>query len=392
MELSEDVVELLARDRREGGPRASTESLALPENRDRPPIPRPREDLEDLAPEPRGKAMVALPDHPLGVPVQTKNETAPRRDPENDEREPHDDDESHFFSGRMPRRGRGPRPFRYLSEAPERPENPGSPSAVEHRRAGEGTLVRLRRCGTLGCGSAGAMRRELLAKGSRTRVDLVTVGSERWVEKSLLGFADVGPERRRLAREAWFGRVIDDPAIAETLDDIEDEAELSSFRRRYVEGLTLAEARSRDGLDPEDVLRRALEVVARLHERSDFGGFIHGDLTLTNLYLLPDGSLRIADLELSRFSDEAPREDGGRGTPSMLAPEVRDGGLPTQASDVYQLGLLYLRLRGLGTSAAQGTPWALALAERPEIRPTARELLGELFPAKAKPGPLRTGI
>ena len=80
-------------------------------------------------------------------------------------------------------------------------------------------------------------------------------------------------------------------------------------------------------------------------------GVVHGDLKPANILITPDGMVKIVDFGMAqraagtRSGDETgiwnPTPSGGiSGTPAYMAPEQAQGQPPTQASDVFSLGLI----------------------------------------------------
>ncbi|MER3466331.1 MAG: hypothetical protein C4340_04105, partial [Armatimonadota bacterium] len=86
-------------------------------------------------------------------------------------------------------------------------------------------------------------------------------------------------------------------------------------------------------------LRQALEYAGE-------AGIAHGDLCADNVLYRPDGSVAVLDFGLWQCygaSETAPGVVLGRMAP-YLAPEVVQGGMPTQSSDVYALGVILFEL------------------------------------------------
>ncbi|MFL5318867.1 MAG: protein kinase domain-containing protein, partial [Myxococcaceae bacterium] len=74
-------------------------------------------------------------------------------------------------------------------------------------------------------------------------------------------------------------------------------------------------------------------------------GVLHLDVTLHNLYLGPDGALKLADFGLAHTRRSTTTEQGSR---ELLPPELRleDPASASPAADVWALGLCLYRLAG----------------------------------------------
>ncbi|MGZ4397675.1 MAG: serine/threonine-protein kinase, partial [Gaiellaceae bacterium] len=188
----------------------------------------------------------------------------------------------------------------------------------------------------------------------------------------------------------------------------------------YVPGETLAARLGRDGtLPPRRVLSLGADLagaLAHIHEL----GMVHRDVKPENVFLTPDGTVKLGDFGIARALTQPRMTEIGTvlGTASYLAPELLTGGDATPPSDVFALGvLLYesasgeLPRRGATVddlSAADSLPLSLAapdapaelvrvvercLARDPAARPAAAELAQELLPAQAgaasRPAPVR---
>nr|BFD80873.1 class III lanthionine synthetase LanKC [Streptomyces sp. Xyl84] len=131
-------------------------------------------------------------------------------------------------------------------------------------------------------------------------------------------------------------------------------------------------ARARGGAPAQetvlDLARRLTDLLSRVHA----SGVVLRDLTPDNVFVAPDGELRLIDLELAaRAGVPAP----GGGTAGYGAPEQLDPGpgrraLPDPSADLYSLGaVLFL--------VVTGTEPLLA-PDRPAGRPAWRRLEGRL--------------
>jgi tRNA A-37 threonylcarbamoyl transferase component Bud32 len=82
-------------------------------------------------------------------------------------------------------------------------------------------------------------------------------------------------------------------------------------------------------------LSRLTEAIDALHS----AGYVHRDLTPTNIRVRVDGSIALLDLELAHsVRNEAP--PFAQGTAGFMSPEQKAGMLPDYAQDIYGLGAL----------------------------------------------------
>ncbi|MER7070818.1 protein kinase [Terrabacter sp. NPDC000476] len=156
-----------------------------------------------------------------------------------------------------------------------------------------------------------------------------------------------------------------------------------------VRGVQLhALVRARGHLRPGEVVTvvtPVCEAVAAVHA----AGGLHADLSPGNVLVTPDGRPVLLDLGSARLAGQPEGEVVG--TPGFVAPELRLGGEPSEASDVYALGALaWFCVTGNGapdtlqrldpqTVASHVGPElgplvAACLDPDPDLRPSAAEL------------------
>ncbi|MEU8303136.1 serine/threonine-protein kinase [Actinomadura sp. NPDC048955] len=249
---------------------------------------------------------------------------------------------------------------------------------------------------------------EPIGKGGMGEVWRATDQSlERTVAVKLLLTTAPDPQaRERFLMEAQTAARLSDPHVVAVYDFGTHEGRLFLVME-YVDGHSLArEGAVRGAMTPARVADIAAQAAAGL-SAAHRQGVVHRDIKPGNLLLAADGTLKIADFGIARFTGEASAAltMTGQviGTSTYLAPE-RGLGRPAGApSDVYSLGcVLYELLTGRppfhGDSAAAvvfqhvdaapvpprhacpGLPGAFEdylmrlLSKQPEQRPTAPEV------------------
>ena len=149
----------------------------------------------------------------------------------------------------------------------------------------------------------------------------------------------------------------------------------------YVAGTSLRERLVSSPPAQREALRIGL-AVARALEAAHAARIIHCDLKPENVLLPSDGRLRVVDFGIGRVVETmttAPREPGQAhvaGTPGYMAPEQWRGETPTEAVDVWALGMmLYEMLAGFRPfegPTGDGRPMHMrVLDETNRIRPIA---------------------
>ncbi len=191
------------------------------------------------------------------------------------------------------------------------------------------------------------LRFEALLSGGRIgtiyrAVDLTS--GQVFAVKRLPHRVDSEPEAlARLAREFRTTRGLSHPNLVSNLRLETDGANLYLVME-YVEGRNVVELLQQGPLPGRSALEIGGQIAGALgylHERS----IVHRDVKPSNILVRPDGTAKLADLELVKdlSTRDAARITGTGtilGTPGFLAPECAIDGRPTSpASDVYALGV-----------------------------------------------------
>jgi hypothetical protein len=193
--------------------------------------------------------------------------------------------------------------------------------------------------------------------------------------KRLRGRSDAS--ERRLLDEAALTASLDHPGIVPVYDVLRTASGELSYTMRLVRGRTLrvvlkappTMATTTTGAVRLDLVRGladAAVAVGHAHVR----GVLHGDLKPDNILIDDAGHAHVADWGLARRLGDAPVGDGA-GTIGYLAPEQRDRGALSPATDVWCLGVILVEVLG-GAIDAQGLPTLPASTPAPRASIVAR--------------------
>jgi tetratricopeptide (TPR) repeat protein len=153
----------------------------------------------------------------------------------------------------------------------------------------------------------------------------------------------------RLRREIALARSVTDPRICR-LHDVGEQNGRVFLSMELLEGRTLAELVTKDGLGVDEVDRLAPQLIAglgALHRAS----IIHRDFKTSNVIVVGRGAQAravITDFGLARSIDAKDArltvESGLLGTPAYMSPEQVEARPATTASDIYSLGVVLFEL------------------------------------------------
>lgn len=117
----------------------------------------------------------------------------------------------------------------------------------------------------------------------------------------------------------------------------------------YIDGITLKEYIDRQGIiEWKDVLHLTIQVLKALQHAHECG-IVHRDIKPQNIMLLQDGTIKVTDFGIARFSDKATRTmtDQAIGSVHYIAPEQARGDATDGKTDIYSVGvMLYEMLTG----------------------------------------------
>jgi eukaryotic-like serine/threonine-protein kinase len=144
-------------------------------------------------------------------------------------------------------------------------------------------------------------------------------------------------ERSRALREGQIAEGLRHPNIVETLEVIPGDLEVYLVTE-FVHGVPLDIAARHYSLDAVvEVLVQVLEALSYAHSQ----GVIHRDIKPQNVLVDGSGRAKLTDFGVAyRAGDTRLTQTGyAVGTSGYIAPEILDGGDPTELTDVYAVGV-----------------------------------------------------
>ncbi len=191
---------------------------------------------------------------------------------------------------------------------------------------------------------------------------------------------------RRFRNESKAIAVLSHPNIVK-IYDVGFTDEIQFIVMEYIDGLTLKEFIEQQGvLRWKDALHFTTQILRALQHAHD-KGIVHRDIKPQNIMLFADGTIKVMDFGIARFSrvDGKTVSDKTIGSVHYISPEQARGDMTDERSDIYSVGvLLYEMLTGKKPFDGDN-PVAIALKhmqEDPilprEINPSIPEALEEI--------------
>jgi serine/threonine-protein kinase len=153
---------------------------------------------------------------------------------------------------------------------------------------------------------------------------------------------------RRFKNESKAIAVLSDSNIVKIFD-VNFGVKIQYIVMEYIDGIPLKEYISRQKIISwQDALFFTKQILIALkHAHSK--GIIHRDIKPQNIMLLKDGSIKVTDFGIARFShnDTQTMTDHAIGSVHYIAPEQAKGGITDEKADIYSVGvILYEMLTG----------------------------------------------
>ncbi len=179
--------------------------------------------------------------------------------------------------------------------------------------------------------------------------------------------------RRRFKNESKAIAVLSHPNIVKVFDVSFGDV-LQYIVMEYCDGITLKEYIKQKGvIDWEEaafLTAQILKALQHAHEK----GIVHRDIKPQNIILMSDGSLKVADFGIARFSQSEQRTitDKAIGSVHYISPEQARGTNTDGKSDIYSVGvLLYEMTTGrLPFQADSAVSVAIMQLQNEAVKPT----------------------
>lgn len=178
--------------------------------------------------------------------------------------------------------------------------------------------------------------------------------------------------RRRFKNECKAIAVMSHPNIVKVFD-VSLGDRLQYIVMEHIDGITLKEYIERQKVIRwRDALHFATQILKALQHAHD-KGIVHRDIKPQNIILLQDGTIKVTDFGIARFSRSEHRTitDKAIGSVHYISPEQARGEITDEKSDIYSLGvLLYEMLTGrLPFDAESAVSVAIMQLQNEPIKP-----------------------
>ncbi len=154
--------------------------------------------------------------------------------------------------------------------------------------------------------------------------------------------------RRRFKNEAKAIAVLSHPNIVKVFD-VSFGDRLQYIVMEYIEGITLKEYIEQQGVvNWKEAVHFVTQILRALQHAHD-KGIVHRDIKPQNIILLQDGTIKVSDFGIARFSrsDTRTMTESAIGSVHYISPEQARGEITDDKADIYSVGVvMYEMLTG----------------------------------------------
>lgn len=173
---------------------------------------------------------------------------------------------------------------------------------------------------------------------------------DRWVAIKILKeeFSNNSEFLRRFRNEAKAITLLSHPNIVEVFD-VSFGDRLQYIVMEYIDGISLKQYIDQEGVIRWDEALHFITQILQALEHAHDKGIIHRDIKPQNVMLLQDGSIKVTDFGIARFSQSETQTmtDKAIGSVHYIAPEQARGDYITDKADIYSTGvMLYEMITG----------------------------------------------
>lgn len=183
--------------------------------------------------------------------------------------------------------------------------------------------------------------------------------------------------RRRFKNESKAISMLSHPNIVKVYD-VSYGDKLQYIVMEYVEGITLKEyIRQQGRLEVREAVHFTMQILRALQHAHD-KGVVHRDIKPQNIMLLPNGTIKVTDFGIARFSCSEVKTvtDSAIGSVHYISPEQARGDVTDDKTDIYAVGVvLYEMLTGkVPFESESSLSVAMMQLQKDPVRP--REIIG----------------
>lgn len=168
--------------------------------------------------------------------------------------------------------------------------------------------------------------------------------------------------QRRFRNESKAIAVLSHPNIVKIFD-VGFTDKLQYIVMEYIDGVTLKEFLEQQGaIKPKDAVHFTIQILRALQHAHD-RGIVHRDIKPQNIMLFSDGSIKVMDFGIARFSRQEGKtlSDKTIGSVHYISPEQARGDVTDEKSDIYSVGAMLFEMMTGEKPFEADTPVAVAL-------------------------------